>query len=87
MDVEAHCLLTLTDGTQIWSTHETGQTFKFTLGKDSMIEGFNEMIALMHVGEKVKVEIPSNLGYGRRGRGEIPPDANLIFEIEVLNAK
>ena len=87
MEVETHCLLTLADGTQIWSTHETGETFKFTLGRTQMIKGFNEIIALMHVGEKVKVEIPSELGYGERGRGEIPPNADLIFEIEVLNAK
>ena len=86
MEVEAHCILTLKDGTKVWSTYDDNRTFKFKYGSTRMIDGFNEIISYMHEGEKVLVMIPSDQGYGSRGRGEaIPPDSDLIFEITVLN--
>ena len=88
MKVEAHCLLTLADGKKIWSTYDDNRTFKFTYGKTSLIEGFNEIVSYLREGDKVRVTIPSELGYGSKGAGsDIPPDSDLVFEIEVLNVE
>lgn len=85
-EIKTHCLLTLEDGTKIWSTRDENRTFDFIYGETSLIPGFNEMISLMNVGDKVRATIPPELGYGARGAGEeIPPNATLIFEIEILD--
>ncbi len=88
MEVEAHCILTLADGKKIWSTYDDNRTFKFTYGQTRLIDGFNEIVSYLHEGEKVRVSIPSELGYGSKGAGrDIPPDSDLIFEIKVLSVQ
>lgn len=64
------------------------QPFPFTAGKkDGLIPGFTEALAAMSIGDKAVAFIPSNLGYGAAGAGGIiPPNANIIFEIELLDA-
>jgi FKBP-type peptidyl-prolyl cis-trans isomerase len=60
---------------------------EFKLGAPGLIKGFDAGVTGMKVGGKRKLMIPSELGYGKQGRGPIPPDTDLIFEVELLNIK
>jgi hypothetical protein len=67
------------------SSRDRDQPFSFTIGLGEVIRGFDEGVTGMKVGGQRKVTIPSALGYGRRGAPpKIPPDANLVFELELL---
>jgi peptidylprolyl isomerase len=78
---------TLTDGTKFDSSADQGQPLEFRLGTDTIIQGWNEGIVGMQVGGKRKLIIPPQLGYGAQGKGKIPPNATLIFEIELVGVK
>lgn len=72
------------NGNRVWSTYES-QPFAFVLNRQPMITGFNEVIMLMREGDRIHAAIPSHLGYGPSGNGPtIPPNADLLFDIEVL---
>jgi len=73
-------------GSKFDSSLDRGQPFVFQLGKGYVIKGWDEGVATMKIGEKRRLYIPSHLGYGPRGIANIiPPDAILIFDIELLN--
>jgi len=75
----------LTDGKKFDSSVDRGKPFKFQLGAGRVIRGWDQGLALMKVGDKRKLTIPPELGYGARGAGgAIPPNATLIFEVELL---
>ena len=77
---------TLSDGTKFDSSIDRGQPFKFTLGQNSVIQGWELGVVGMKVGEKRKLTIPPELAYGPAGAGGvIPPNATLIFEIDLLS--
>jgi len=79
---------TLTNGLKFDSSHDRDQPFSFKLGVGQVIRGWDEGVAKLRVGDQAILVIPSDLGYGSRGAGGvIPPDATLIFVVEVLDVK
>ena len=79
---------TLTNGTKFDSSYDRNQSFDFTLGAGQVIKGWDQGVAGMKVGGLRKLTIPPELAYGKRGAGaDIPPDATLIFEVELLKIK
>ncbi len=72
-------------GKKFDSSLDHGQPFSFTLGQGMVIKGWDEGVAGMHVGGKRLLLIPAALGYGARGAGGvIPPNASLVFEVDLL---
>lgn len=79
---------TLTDGTKFDSSYDRGEPFSFNLGAGEVIQGWDKGFAGMRIGGKRKLTIPSELGYGASGAGGvIPPNATLIFEVELLKVE
>lgn len=75
-------------GKKFDSSLDRGQPFSFLLGQGMVIKGWDEGVSGMKVGGKRTLYIPANLGYGARGApGAIPPNANLIFDVELLAVK
>ncbi len=84
-NVLVHYTGKLTNDTIFDSSVKRGQPFKFKLGAGQVIKGWDEGIALLNIGDKAVLTIPSELGYGERGAGTIPPNATLIFEVELIS--
>jgi FKBP-type peptidyl-prolyl cis-trans isomerase FkpA len=78
----------LTNGQKFDSSKDRNDPFEFTLGAGQVIKGWDEGVVGMKVGGKRRLTIPPGLGYGARGAGGvIPPNADLIFEVELLGIK
>ncbi len=76
------------EGKKFDSSVDRGQKFEFYLGRGAVIRGWDEAVANMKIGEKIRIYLPADLAYGNRGAGNlIPANAALIFDIELFEAK
>lgn len=82
--VQVHYTGKLTNDTIFDSSLKRGVPFEFSIGKGQVIKGWDEGIALLHVGEKATFIIPADLGYGSREMGTIPANSTLVFDVELI---
>lgn len=86
--VKVHYTGTLADGTKFDSSYDRNEPISFLLGRGQVIPGWDEGIALLHVGDKARLVIPPDLAYGASGAGGvIPPNATLTFEVELVSTE
>ena len=88
MQVSTLVVLKVGDSTEVWNTRKDSELFVFKFKKDAMIDGFDKIIGMSRMGDRIKAIIPPHMGYGSEGAGDqIPRNAYLSFDIEVVKAE
>ncbi|HXS81462.1 MAG TPA: FKBP-type peptidyl-prolyl cis-trans isomerase [Methylomirabilota bacterium] len=87
VNVAVHYTGYLLDGTEFDSSLKSGQPLKFQIAGGQMIAGFDEGVRGMRIGGKRKIVVPYAMGYGEAGSGPIPPKSDLVFDLELIDAK
>ena len=85
--VSVHYVGTLVNGTKFDSSIDRGEPITFVVGAGQLIKGFDDGVVGMKVGEKKKLTISPEMGYGSQQVGPIPPNSTLIFEVEIVSIK
>ena len=85
--VFVHYVGQLTNGGEFDNSYTRGSPIDFTLGTSGIIPGFAEGVSLMREGGTARILIPPNLAYGARGSGDIPPNATIAFELELVEVR
>ena len=83
--VTVHYVGTFTNGTKFDSSYDRGQPFPFRIGAGQVIAGWDQGVPGMKVGGKRRLTIPPDLAYGSRGQGVIPPNATLLFDVDMVS--
>jgi peptidylprolyl isomerase len=83
-NLSVHYVGTLLDGTKFDSSRDRGTPFSFKLGTGAVIKGWDEGLLGLKVGSIRQLIIPTNLAYGTAGSGTIPPNATIVFDVELL---
>lgn len=83
--VTVHYVGSLTNGTQFDNSYTSNRPLTFQLGAGQVIPGFEQGVVGMRVGGKRRVTIPPSLAYGSQGNGPIPPNATLVFDVELVS--
>jgi peptidylprolyl isomerase len=86
-EVMVHYAGRLTDGTEFDNSYKRNEPIKFILGQNMVIKGWEEGLLGMQVGDKRKLTIPPDLAYGAEGKAPIPPNATLVFDVELVGLK
>ena len=82
--VSCHYILTLTNGKKIDSSRDRGKPFLFDIGKGQVIKGWDEGLQRVSLGERSKLTISPDMGYGPKQVAGIPPNSTLVFDVELL---
>ena len=79
-----HYTAWLSTGEKVDSSYDRGRSMTFVLGRGEVIDGWDHSLFGIQAGEKRKVTVPASLAYGKKGHSKIPPNATVIFEIELI---
>lgn len=82
-----HGIGRFTDGREFWNTRTTNRPYEYRLGVDRVIRGFAEGMTHIRQGDRIIITMNPDLAYGARGNRDIPPNATLIFDYEILSLK